>query len=152
MVNAENFLVKTLVAATALFFAQSCGRSNVAQEAATLTTQGPFVPQSEVTKHVQNAGFQGWEIHAAAAIAECESSNGLRSFAYGAGNRHTGLFQISDIHRSFCGYGNLSVEEFRSKMTSPSLNAQCARKLYVRRGDFNDWDCFYFGSYKKYLR
>ena len=120
----------------------SCGREPEPLSQ-TLDTRGPFLPESEVRSHVRNAGFKGWEVDTAVKIAFCESSFGAGSFAWGSnGLRHTGLFQISDLHRGSCGYGSLSIDGFRSKMTAPALNAKCARVVYVNAGGFRPWDCY----------
>ena len=106
------------------------------------TVQGPFIPRNQVASHVRNAGFPEHLVETMVNIAFCESSLGAKSFAWGQGRRHTGLFQISDLHHSACGYGGVSLSTFRSKMTAPALNAECAYQVYRNAGfSLNPWDC-----------
>lgn len=122
-----------------------CGRPDVNEEAGSrvLDVQGPFIPENEVRSHLRSAGFSASEQDVMVRIARCESSLGAKSYAWGSnGLRHTGLWQISDLHKSACGYGSLSMDGFRSKMTAPGLNAKCARVVYVNAGGFGPWDCF----------
>lgn len=123
----------------------SCGQPDINDDTASsvLAVQGPFIPENEVRSHLRQAGFSNSEIEVMVRIARCESSLGARSYAWGGnGHRHTGLWQISDLHKSACGYGDLSLDGFRSKMTAPGLNAKCARVVYLNAGGFGPWDCF----------
>lgn len=125
--------------------AAACGRDAEQTDSGTdvLSVQGPYIPEREVRSHLANAGFKGGEIDTMVWIARCESSLGAKSYAYGYnGLRHTGLWQISDLHKDSCGYGGHSIEGFRAKMTAPGLNAKCARVVYVNSGGFSPWDCF----------
>ena len=105
--------------------------------------QGPFIPKNQVASHIRKAGFPERLVNTMLKIAFCESSYGAKSYAWGQGRRHTGLFQISDLHHSACGYGHLSLSTFRSKMTAPGLNAKCAYTVYKNAGfSLSPWDCY----------
>ena len=121
----------------------SCGKMEEGDTSSeTLAVKGPFLSQASVRNLVVQAGFKGAEVDTAVRIAKCESSFGVGSFAIGQGRQHTGLFQISDLHRTTCGYGRLSIQNFRNTMTNPSANAKCARIVYLNAGSFRPWDCF----------
>ena len=106
-----------------------------------LETLGPFITANEVRTHVRNAGFPNSLVETLVRIAQCESSFGINSYAWGGGNRHTGLFQISDLHRASCGYGTL--DGFRNSMTDPAKNSRCAYVVYVNAGySLRPWDCY----------
>ena len=106
-----------------------------------LETLGPFITANGVRTHVRNAGFPNSLVETLVRIAQCESSFGINSYAWGGGNRHTGLFQISDLHRSACGYGTL--DSFRNSMTDPAKNSRCAYVVYVNAGySLRPWDCY----------
>jgi hypothetical protein len=106
-----------------------------------LATLGPFITANEVRAHVRNAGFPNSLVETLVRIAQCESSFGINSYAWGGGNRHTGLFQISDLHRSSCGYS--SLDSFRNNLTDPAKNAKCAYVVYVEAGySLRPWDCY----------
>jgi hypothetical protein len=106
-----------------------------------LETLGPFITADEVRTHVRNAGFPNSLVETLVRIARCESSFGINSYAWGGGNRHTGLFQISDLHRASCGYSTL--DGFRNSLTDPAKNARCAYVVYVDAGySLTPWDCY----------
>lgn len=106
-----------------------------------LETLGPFISANEVRTHVRNAGFPNSLVETLVRIAQCESSFGINSYAWGGGNRHTGLFQISDLHQRSCGYS--SLDGFRNNMTDPAKNARCAYVVYVNAGhSLRPWDCY----------
>lgn len=108
-----------------------------------LATLGPFLSENDVRYYVRNAGFPERLVETLVDIAYCESSFGINSYAWGGGNRHTGLFQISDLHRSACGYGQHSIDSFRNSMTDPARNTQCAYTVYVNAGySLTPWDCY----------
>lgn len=108
-----------------------------------LVTQGPYLSRYEVRSHVLNAGFPSYLADTMVRIAQCESSLGARSYAWAGGNRHTGLFQISDLHKSACGYGGYDKSTWHAKMTAPALNAKCAYVVYRNAGNsLRPWDCF----------
>lgn len=107
-----------------------------------LGTSGPFLSASQVAKHVRNAGFPTNMVNRMVRIAKCESSFGVTSFAWGQRRRHTGLFQISDLHHKACGYGSKSLGAFRNVMTDPAANARCAYTVYKNAGySVRPWDC-----------
>jgi hypothetical protein len=144
----KNSLSKTLAIGTctlAIAFV-GCGSPDGTDDVTSsgvLDVQGPFIPENQVRSHLRSAGFSGSQVDTMVRIARCESSMGARSFAYGSnGLRHTGLWQISDLHKSACGYAGVSMSTFHSKMTAPGLNAKCARVVYVNAGGFGPWDCF----------
>lgn len=131
----------------------SCGVQDEGDESRVLAVQGPFIPANRVESHIRSAGFPSNLVNTMRAIAQCESSLGAKSYAIGGnGLRHTGLFQISDLHQGACGYGSLSRSQFHSKMTAPALNARCAYVVYRQAGSsLAPWDCYRFGSYARYL-
>lgn len=137
-------LFKNLALGTVLLGLAACGSKTKADfgNYEVLGTQGPFLSRGEVHSIVVNAGFDnGWESDTAVDIAYCESSFGTTSYAIGGGRRHTGLFQISDLHINTCGKGN-NLAAFRKQMENPQENADCAFNLYSNRGNFDDWDCY----------
>jgi hypothetical protein len=124
----------------------SCGNSGEELDSTgsrPLDTLGPFLSPNEVRTHIRNAGFPNSLVETLVRIAECESSFGTNSFAWGGGNRHTGIFQISDLHKSSCGYGGSSLDTFRARMTDPAKNAACAYVVYREAGNsLTPWDCY----------
>lgn len=135
-----------LAAGSLLSLMSGCGSDmNRLGDAASepLVTQGPYLSRSEVRSHIVNAGFPSYLADTMVNIAQCESSLGARSYTWAGGNRHTGLFQISDLHQSACGYGAYDKSTWHSKMTAPALNAKCAYVVYRNAGNsLRPWDCF----------
>lgn len=149
-------LNRTVLSALVLGFGStlivSCGSQDVGEESSPLAVVGPFISKSQVKSYIAAAGFPADKVNVAAAVSQCESSLGTKSFAIGQGRRHTGLFQISDLHKGACGYGGKSLDGFRSAMNAPGANAKCAFVVYKNAGsNFSPWDCYRFGSYRKFL-
>lgn len=120
----------------------SCGQ-DPDSEVTTLATVGPFIPESQVASHIRSAGFPERLVNTLLNIAYCESTFGAGSYNWSGGRRHSGLFQISDLHKGACGYANTTMEGFWHHMADPLSNTKCAYIVYKNAGySLHPWDCY----------
>src|SRR5258708_5515621 len=100
----------------------------------------PFTPKS-ISEYAANAGFSGFALVEAVAIAYAESSGDPN--AVGDNGTSYGLWQIHyTVHPEFDP----------SQLFDPQYNANAAFSIYEAAGNsFSPWTTFNSGAYTKYL-